>query len=158
MKVSGILLFLFQILSALVAGIFFYMVAVVMTVYDGILSMVFQPIMGGIFSVIAIILLLIIGLPIRLNQKLNHWWRTHWWLSGLLGAIGFISMILSWIPPFQITVYDDILKQNAQSFNPILSISGWLLLLFALLHFYFPPICLTAIDSFVNLLKRKLTT
>jgi hypothetical protein len=147
MKASSILLFLFQILSALVAGTFFYTVAVVMTVYDGILSMIFQPIMGGIFSTIAIVFLLIIGLPIRLNQKLNHWWSMHWWLSILLGTIGFISMILSWMPPFQITIYDDILKQNVQSFNPTLSCGGWLLLLFALLHFYFPPIQRTAIDT-----------
>jgi hypothetical protein len=138
MKTSSILLFIVQVLSALVSGTFFYMLAVVMTVYDGILSMIFQPIMGGIFSTIAIVFLLIIGLPIRLNQKANHWWKRHWWLSILLGAIGFISMILSWIPPFQITVYDDILKQNAPGFNPMLSIGGWLLLLFALLHFYFP--------------------
>jgi hypothetical protein len=147
MRFSGIFLFIFQVLFALVAGTFFYMLAVVMTVYDGILSMIFQPIMGGIFSTIAIIFLLIIGLPIRLNHKLNHWWRMHWWLCCLLGAIGFICMILSYMPPFQITVYDDILKQNTQSFNPILSIGGWLFLLFALLHFYFPPIHRTAIDT-----------
>jgi hypothetical protein len=137
-RASSIFLFIFQVLCALVAGTFFYMLAVAMTVYDGILSMLFQPIMGGIFSMVAIIFLVIIGLPIRLNQKFNHWWRKRWWLSVLLGSIGFISMVLSWIPPFQITIYDDILKQNVPGFNPALSIGGWLLFLFALLHFYIP--------------------
>jgi hypothetical protein len=66
-----------QIILALVVGVCYYMLAVAMTVYDGIPSMIFQPIMGAIFTGIAILLLLILGLPIRFIKRINMWWKAH---------------------------------------------------------------------------------
>jgi hypothetical protein len=128
-----------QIILALVVGVCYYMLAVAMTVYDGILSMIFQPIMGAIFSGIAILLLLILGLPIRFIKRINMWWKAHWWMPLFIGTAAFIMMILSWTPAFRIKVMDPDLGMMVDSFHPVLAISGWLLTLFAVLHFY-PPI------------------
>jgi hypothetical protein len=128
-----------QIMLALVIGVCYYMLAVAMTVYDGLLSMIFQPIMGAIFSGIAISLLLIVGLPIRLSKKINNWWRKHWWISFVIGTVAFIMMCVSWLPYLRVKVMDPELDMMVDSFHPVLAIGGWLMTLFAVLHFY-PPI------------------
>jgi hypothetical protein len=128
-----------QIIAAMIIGVCYYMLAVAMTVYDGILSMILQPIMGAIFSGIAIILLLILGLPIRLVKKINIWWKAHWWLAFVIGSAAFGMMVLSWMPLFRVQVMDPEFGTMVDSFHPVLAIGGWLLTLFAVLHFY-PPI------------------
>jgi hypothetical protein len=133
------MIILLQIMSAMALGVCCYMVAVAMTVYDGILSMLFQPIMGGLFSAIAVVALLIIGLPIRLIPALNRTWKKYWWFSLALGGIAIGMMIFSWLPEYRTKVFDPELKQEVDSFNPTLSMGGWCVLLFAALHFY-PPI------------------
>ena len=127
-----------QILTALIVGICYYMLAVVMTVYDGPLSMIFQPIVGVILTGIAIFLLLILGLPIRLSKTVNLWWRKHWWISFVIGTAAFTMMCLSWHSKFRIKVMDPEVNQLVDSFHPALAIGGWMLTLFAVLHFY-PP-------------------
>lgn len=128
-----------QIVAALIVGVCYYMLAVAMTVYDGILSMIFQPIMGAILTCTAIIGLLIIGLPVRLMKKTNNWWRAHWWISFVLGGIAFAMMCASWLPQIRVKVFDPETQMQVESFHPTLAIGGWLLTLFAVLHFY-PPL------------------
>ena len=127
-----------QIIAAMIIGVCYYMLAVAMTVYDGILSMIFQPVMGAIFSGIAIVLLLIVGLPIRLIKKVNMWWKAHWWLPFFIGSVAFCMMVLSWMPHFRVQIMDPEFGTMVDSFHPVLAIGGWLLTLFAVLHFY-PP-------------------
>ena len=128
-----------QILAALVTGVFYYMIAVAMTVYDGMLSMIFQPIIGAIVSAIAILALLVVGTPIRLSKKMNSWWKRHWWIPIAIGSAAFIMMCLSWLPYFRVKVIDPESNMVVDSFHPVLAIGGWLLTMFAVLHFY-PPI------------------
>lgn len=128
-----------QIIAAMIVGVCYYMLAVVMTDYDGILSIIFQPIMGAILSAIAILFLLIIGLPIRLIKRMNIWWKAHWWLPFVIGTLAFAMMVLSWIPYFRIKVMHPELGVMVDTFHPVLAIVGWLLTLFAVLHFY-PPL------------------
>jgi len=130
--------FLFQVASAIVVGTFFYMIAVAMTVYDGILSMIFQPILGVIFSSIASFCLLLLGLPIRFVRPINRAWRKHWWFALFLVGIGIALMACSWLSCFRVMVFDAVLEQECDSFNPTLAIAGWLVTIFAVLHFY-PP-------------------
>jgi uncharacterized membrane protein YqgA involved in biofilm formation len=127
-----------QITTAILVGAFYYMVAVVMTVYDGFLSFVFQPLMGIAFSVVAILVLLVLGLPLRMSKRLNSWWRRYWCAPFVVGSIAFGLMLASWIPRFRVTVFDPELQAEVSSFHPALAISGWLLTIFAVLHFY-PP-------------------
>ncbi len=133
---------LIQIAVALCVGTFYYLIAMAMTVYDGILSLIGQPIMGGLVSLVAILLLLLVGLPLRLVAPVHRWWRQRWWLPLVLGAVGFAMMWASWLPEFRRQIYDPDLRTMADTFHPVLAIGGWLLTLFAVLHFYppwFPP-------------------
>ena len=57
---------LIQVIVGLLVGAAYYMVAMVMTVYDGVLSLILQPIMAAIFAAGAVCLCLVLGLPIRL--------------------------------------------------------------------------------------------
>lgn len=137
-RIGFTLMILFQVIPAGVVGVGYYVLAMAMTVYDGFISLLIQPVMGAFITLIAIVLLLIAGLPLRLIGWLNRWWRRHWWLSFLLGAAAFGLMVVSWMPSYRIQVFDPELRVMAESFHPVLAVSGWLLTLFAVLHFY-PP-------------------
>jgi hypothetical protein len=127
-----------QFSASLVIAWIYYMIAMIMTTYDGVLSMLFQPIMGAIFAFIAVLLCFIIGLPIRLIPKLRLLWCRFWWLPILLGLIGFILIAISWFPPLRETIRDEIRDIDVQTFHPTLATLGWFLSIFAVLHFWFP--------------------
>ena len=127
-----------QLAVAFLVAWFYYMIAMAMTVYDGALSMIFQPIVGALFAGAAVLFCLVLGLPIRLVAKLRRSWQRLWWLPFFLGAVGFVLMVLSWQPPFRQTVFDYDTGMNVQTFQPTLALSGWLLSVFAALHFWFP--------------------
>lgn len=129
----------FQILSALLVGVCYYVLAAMMTAYDGALTVIFLPFAAIIVTSAVIVLLLLAGLPIRLIRSLNSWWRRYWWVSFVLGSLAFCMMVASWLPPFRANVFDPDLQMEINSFHPTLALGGWLLTLFAVLHFY-PPV------------------
>lgn len=137
---------LLQVLAALLVGVFYYMLAVVLTMYDGFLTLIFQPIAGLLFSGVAIIVLLLVGLPIRLSKTINRWWRKHWWIPLALGISACVMMFLSLTPPFLEQVMDPELNEMVDCMNTDLGGGGWLLTIFAVLHFY-PPIFTRAVKS-----------
>ncbi len=67
----------FQIISALIVGVCYYMLAIAMTVYDGAHSHLFQLIVGAVIKLVVIFILLVIGLPIRRITRLHCWWKKH---------------------------------------------------------------------------------
>jgi hypothetical protein len=127
-----------QLIVAFVVAWLYYMLAMLMTTYDGILSMIFQPIMGAIFASLAVALCFILGLPIRFIRSVRELWRRFWWLPLFFGAVGFVLMVVSWLPPFRQTVYDYATDMQTQTFQPAMALTGWLLSVFAALHFWFP--------------------
>ncbi len=129
----------FQFFGALLVGVCYYMLAMAMTVYDGILSLVFQPILAVILTTLAIGMVGIVGLPIRLIRGLRSWWLDHWWISFLIGSVAFVMMWASWLPDLRVQVWNPDLESHEDSFQPILGFGGWLLTVFAVFHF-FPPI------------------
>ena len=129
----------FQIITALMVGVCYYMLAMAMTVYDGILSLIFQPIVGTIITSIAIAVLLVLGLPIRHLPRLHQWWRKHGWFVFVLGTMAFGMMHASWLPPLRIQTTHPDLGTSVDSFHPVLAFGGWMLTIFSVLHFY-PPL------------------
>ena len=128
-----------QITAALIVGVCYYMLAMAMTVYDGILSLMFQPIIGTICTFIAIALMLLVGLPIRLMRSVNDWWRKHWWIVLVIGTVACAMMYASWMPQYRTKVFDPEMGVEIDSFHPVLAVGGWLMTIFAVLHFY-PPL------------------
>lgn len=65
-----------------------YMIAMMMTVYDGIISMIFQPIMAVLCSGSFLALALLVGLILRI-PVISRWWRSSrlWALTLVLGSL-----------------------------------------------------------------------
>lgn len=129
----------FQFIAALLVGVCYYMLAMAMTVYDGLLSLIVQPVMALILTTIGIGLAWIIGLPIRVSRTLRSWWIEHWWISFFIGAVAFAMMWVSWLPGLRVQVWNPDLESHQDSFEPLLALGGWLLTIFAAFHF-FPPL------------------
>lgn len=129
----------FQISAALVVGVCYYMLAVMMTIFDGVLSLVLQPFVGGILTLVAIAILLVVGLPLRLVPGLRRWWQRYWWLAVVMGLVAFVLMAVSWLPQFRVQLKNPELDTLVDSFHPALGLAGWMLTIFAVLHFY-PPL------------------
>lgn len=125
-----------QLAVAFAVGWGYYMIAMMMTTYDGVFSMILQPIMGAVFAAVAVAVCFILGSPIRFVRSVRERWRSVWWLPFLLGAIGFVLMVMSWI--LRVTVHDLATDMDVQTFQPATALSGWLLSVFAALHFWFP--------------------
>jgi hypothetical protein len=120
---------------------------------DGVFGLfIFQPIFAIILSSITILGCLILGLPIRLNKKINHWWSTNFYIS-IIGAIcGLIILFTALLPDFRETVSADIDGQTTlkQIPNTTLTYIGWLLTAFSTLHIYPPRQLTEKIKSIFN--------
>jgi hypothetical protein len=91
-------------------------------------------------SILTVIVCGLVGLPIRLNSKLNTWWRTHFYVSILIGVLGLVACVISLMPGFveEITYRMDGINMTQTVPNQIFSISGWFLVAIGTLHAY-PP-------------------
>jgi hypothetical protein len=100
----------------------------------------FELIIAIIISFLTIFICFIIGLPIRLNQKINHWWIAHFYIPIISIVLGFIFIVLSFLYT-QETFYEFYENhiEKAQMPNPILLALGWFLVAFSLLHNYHLP-------------------
>jgi len=85
-----------------------------------------------------VVLCFIVGLPIRLIPRIREVWRHAWWLPFFLGAVGFVLMVMSWV--LGVPVRDPTSNMDVQTFQPALALGGYLLSVFAALHFWFPVI------------------
>lgn len=90
------------------------------------------------FITATILFCLLLGLPIRLNQKLNSFWRKHWDLPiwGIL--LGSMLFSLSCLPTLRIGI---VVTKGCHAMGgflpyPFFAIPGWFLLVFSLLHIY----------------------
>lgn len=72
-------------LVAFAVGWVVYMVAMVLTVYDGCLSLVFQPFMAAICSGLFVGAALLVGLVFKL-PVLGRWWRSSFLWAGAIAA------------------------------------------------------------------------
>lgn len=143
-KIITLFILVFQIALAFIANFCIYILFALLDSdfgIDGLLGLFFfQPIIAVILSVLTILFCLIIGLPIRLNNKLNCWWTTNFYIS-IIGVIcGLTFLFLALFPAFRETVTYNINEQPTlkQIPNTIFSVLGWFLTTFFLLHLY-PP-------------------
>jgi hypothetical protein len=74
------------IVAAWSLGWLVYMIAMVFTVYDGIMSVIFQPIMAALCSAVAVSVGLLVGLVFRI-PPVGRLWRLSWfWAAALAGG------------------------------------------------------------------------
>jgi hypothetical protein len=117
---------------AFVLGLVIYMIAMAMTVYDGALSLIFQPIVGSILTGLALFALCVFGSPLLIGGVWKRWQRVGW-LVLLLSVAGIACFVASWHPSLRVQVLDPETNMMVDSFHPVLSIGGWLLAMFGLL-------------------------
>jgi hypothetical protein len=114
---------------AFVLGLAIYMIAMVMTAYDGVASMLLQPIMGSIVTGLALIALLVVGSPLLIGAVWRRWRRAGWLVLGLT-VIGIACLIVSWHPSLRVKVLDPDSGATIDSFQPALAIGGWFAAMF----------------------------
>lgn len=159
-KLFTILTIVFQVLLTFLVTVCAYMIYAILNSdfgFDGLFGLIIiQPIIGAILSLITIFVCLIIGLPIRLNKILNHWWTTHFLISVLGTMIGLTCLALALFPNFQETVIAQIDGQETIKHipNSFLAYTGWFLTSFCLLHLY-PPKRLTDKIKFRDKIKLQ---
>jgi len=105
---------------------------------NGLAFLVFQPLLGCILTSLTIVACLLAGLPIRLVKRLKHWWYTKplFPLLGLL--VGLWLLVLAFYPAWKET--QQVIIDNAATQKPapntFMSVTGWFMTAFSLLHFY----------------------
>ena len=155
-KMITILMLLLQIAFTFIATFCIYMVFALFDNdfgFDGFFGLIiFQPIMGILLSGFTIFVCFIIGLPIRLNKKLNYWWTTNFFIPIIGTVLGLIFLFMALLPTFSETVTYELDGEPALKKipNSIFSIVGWLLTAFSLLHIYPPKQLTKKLESMIR--------
>lgn len=111
---------------------------------------IFQPLFGIILVAITIFTCIILGLPIRLHERLNNWWQAHQAIP-IAGIIaGIILLTASLFPSLMEQKQGIIDGSSVAKFVPNLrlAVGGWVLTSFSLMHWFPKPL--------MNLLRRLL--
>jgi hypothetical protein len=157
-KIVNIILLLLQAGLAFVIIFCTYMIFAIFEYKGGVANFVglalFQPLLGMLSSGLTVVACLLIGLPIRLNKKLNSWWREHYYISIILILIGFSFCVASLTPSFieEISYRMDGMDFTNTVPNRFLSIMGVFALSIGTTHL-FPPLGLQRLIG--SLLSRN---
>lgn len=149
------LIFLFQLIFTFAITFSLYMMMAIID-YDGgfdnfVGLALFQPILGVILCSITIFVCFIVGLPIRLNRKINKWWSTHFIVSISGFIAGLVCLILSVMPMYRVHGFITIdgIERHKDIPNTFLSMTGFFLVAFCALHIYPPRLIRNFINRFV---------
>jgi hypothetical protein len=159
-KIITILTLGLQIAMTFIATFCIYMVFALLDSdfgIDGIFGLLFfHPIIGILISAMTIIVCLIIGLPIRLINKINDWWIKYNYISIMGTIIGITFLILSLLPQYKETVSICIGETSAvkQIPNEMFSYIGWILTSFSILHTYPPKQVTEKLNLFLKRIIR----
>ncbi len=147
---------LFQVGLTIGGTFILYMLFAMFDYQGGLINFVgltfFHPILAILLSLLTVIVCGLVGLPIRLNSRLNTWWRTHFYFSILIALLGLVACIISLMPRFveEITYRMDGMDVTQTVPNQILSISGWFLLAIGTLHTYPPKFLQDKLKCLIN--------
>lgn len=99
---------------------------------------VVQPILAIIYSGVTVAACSLVGLPIRLNERLNRWWRAKPIIPIVGGIAGIILLLASFNYNFAetVTVEMDAEEVTKQIPNTTMMVVGWFVIAFSSLHFY----------------------
>jgi hypothetical protein len=126
--------------------------------FDGLFGLfIIQPIFAIVLSGLTILVCLIVGLPIRLNNKLNYWWTSNFYIAIIGAACGLTFLLIAFHPNLKETVTADLNGQPTLKQIPNLAFItiGWFLTAFSILHTY-PPLRLTNLcENLIINLKNK---
>jgi len=139
--IFNICILFFQIILTFTLLLVVYMLFAIMDSdfgIEGLLILTFvQPIMGFMLTVGFIIMSLIVGLPIRMNKKIQRWWTNN--NIAVIGiTLGLILLLISNMNFLQQTIAykEDGILLNKNIPNAYIVYSGWCILGFMCLHVF----------------------
>ena len=106
--------------------------------FPSFIGFILQPLIGLLLSIITILVCTIIGLAIRVVNRINSWWirRPFIPITGFIIATTLI--LLSFLPSVRETIsyMDGEYPIQKEVPNETMILAGWFLLAFCILHFY----------------------
>jgi hypothetical protein len=109
-----------------------YMIGMMITTYDGVLSLLLQFIVGSTITIISIGIIGALFLPLIFPVVWNYW-KKMWFLPSFLTIVAIMLFYLSWMPQYRITVTDPDTNSLKQSFQPTMAVIGWFIMIFSIL-------------------------
>jgi hypothetical protein len=119
------------VFSAFVVGWIVYMIAMMMTSYDGVLSMIFQPFMAAICSAIVVAVAVIVGLLLKVPSISRIWNATPLWAIALIVCSLLILCFGSYLGMVE-TYTDPQTKLQFQGLHSAAALGGYFALVFAI--------------------------
>jgi len=114
-----------------------YMIAMMMTVYDGLLSLIFQPVMAALTSTVFVGAALLVGLVFRI-PFVGKVWAASWWWAASLAATSTLVLCLG--STFGLTsIYTN--PETGSQFtgiHPIAALASYFLLIFSIANWPLP--------------------
>lgn len=110
-------------------------VTLVIQEYDGIMTVIFGPIVGLVASGLTTLGMAVVGAPLYLKRIWEVWSR--YWMVSVVGAVAAVTcLLLAWLPSLQESHegFDDFEGTLIYGPNSALSLIGWFLLHFCLVH------------------------
>lgn len=118
------------VVAAFFIGWIVYMIGMVLTVYDGMVSLILQPFMAALTSGACTVLVLLVGLLLRL-PVVSRWWRsTRLWAVLLVGVSLFTLAFGYFIGWTQVGTNPETGEQ-VLTLHPVAALTGYFFLLFA---------------------------
>lgn len=133
-----------------------YMIFALLDRYHGEETLVFlifvHPVIALVSAAITVTGCFLIGLPLRVNKKMAHWWKNHWFFQAMIVLTGAVLLGLS-------VAFPETLRSNPPDLirhyiePPVLipnlyyGVSGWLIAAFGIVHFYPPAFILRYMDG-----------
>jgi hypothetical protein len=148
---------IFQVGLTIMTNFILYMLYAMFDYQGGVANFVgltfFQPIFALFLSILTVIICGLVGLPIRLNRRLNNWWRTHFYVSILIGFLGLVASVISLMPAFveEINYRMDGMDMMQTVPNQFLSMTGWFLVAIGTLHTYPPRLLIDKIENLFSI-------
>jgi hypothetical protein len=142
-KTAFVLTLIFQLFLTFATLFVIYIVYALLDVDEvdlisGLGFIVFQPLLGFGLTGLTVLICLIAGLPLRLITKVRQWWLTKPLLPVLGASVGLFMLLLSFHSNLtetkQVILNGETIDKEVP--NTPLSITGWFLIAFCLLHFY----------------------
>lgn len=131
-----------QAVCTFILLVFIYMVFALLESdlgFDGLVGLLLSFVFAIIFALVTIIICFLIGLPIRLNNRLKIWWEDNYLISPVGVAVGLVILIISTLPQLATSriVFDAAENYGRQITTPNVSLAtlGWFLTAFMSLHF-----------------------
>jgi hypothetical protein len=119
-----------MIVAAWIIGWIVYMIAMMMTVYEGLLSFIFQPIIGAVASSIFVGAALLVGLVFRIPVIAKAWTSSRWWAALL--AVGSILVLCLGSAVGLTAVYTTETGSSFTGLHPIAGLAASFLLIFSI--------------------------